>query len=221
MMSYRVFLGEMPRDEYLTIRSMNSRELIQHYPGEDVVEDDGSFYRSVDSFGKLLFNFGSFPYSYTGEDAVYDKKFLKPLFEDEKVWAKYNEDTPIFVAKPDFLRHRIMKMRDDIAARYEELIQPFAEKGRHIYFFGTKFEQNITTPNKKIKLTEEEAQIMKTLLAHIRLKMKEWMNGSMPFSLDEGSAVTTSSLKEYDIFELVRIYKTFDSSKNILIYYGH
>ena len=42
-----------------------------------------------------------------------------------------------------------------------------------------------------------------------------------PFNLEDGEEITTSWKYEYGIFELVRIYKSFDWKKNVMIYYGY
>jgi hypothetical protein len=42
-----------------------------------------------------------------------------------------------------------------------------------------------------------------------------------PYDLNRDDEVTTSWKYEYAIFELVRIYKTFDWKKNVMIYYGY
>lgn len=44
----------------------------------------------------------------------------------------------------------------------------------------------------------------------------------VPFNLDDGKDEVTSSWKyEYSIFELVRIYKSFDWENNVMIHYGY
>lgn len=48
----------------------------------------------------------------------------------------------------------------------------------------------------------------------------EWSRKYKPFNLERWDEVTTSRKYEYAIFEMVRLYKTFDYEKNILIYYG-
>lgn len=48
----------------------------------------------------------------------------------------------------------------------------------------------------------------------------EWLRLT-PYNLDEGDEITTSWKYEYSIFELVRIYKTFDWKNNVMIYYGY
>ena len=49
----------------------------------------------------------------------------------------------------------------------------------------------------------------------------EWCGGWNPFDLTEGDAITTSWKYEYGIFEMIRIYKSFDWKKNVMIYYGY
>jgi hypothetical protein len=58
-------------------------------------------------------------------------------------------------------------------------------------------------------------------IKHARDMLFEW-DKMEPYSLDIDSPKIVSSWKyEYEIFELVRIMKTFDWENDVLVYYGH
>jgi hypothetical protein len=48
-----------------------------------------------------------------------------------------------------------------------------------------------------------------------------YFKGGTPYDASDNPRLVSSWKYEYEIFELVRIYKTFDFKKNVLIYYGH
>ena len=59
---------------------------------------------------------------------------------------------------------------------------------------------------------------------HVRNFRNEWIpayNVDSPYDLENGDSITTSWKYEYEIFELVRIYKHFDWKKNVMVYYGY
>lgn len=58
------------------------------------------------------------------------------------------------------------------------------------------------------------------MIEHIRSMRTEW-TCLTPYNLKNGDNITTSWKYEYAIFELVRIYKSFDWKRNVMIYYGY
>jgi hypothetical protein len=63
-------------------------------------------------------------------------------------------------------------------------------------------------------------EISMKLFHHVHGNSIEWLQMT-PYDLESGDEVTTSWKYEYAIFELVRIYKTFDWENDIMIYYGY
>ncbi len=70
------------------------------------------------------------------------------------------------------------------------------------------------------KITDDQQTALFEILDHIRCMRSEW-NYLTPFNLEKGNQITTSWKYEYGIFELVRIYKSFDWKKNVMFYYGY
>ena len=57
---------------------------------------------------------------------------------------------------------------------------------------------------------------------HLNSMASEWNNKwTNPVDLDNGSKVTSSWKFEYTIFELIRLYKTFDWENDIAVIYGY
>ena len=69
-------------------------------------------------------------------------------------------------------------------------------------------------------ITDEEQTALYKMITHVRNMRTEWTHMT-PFHLDKGDEITLSWKYEYAIFELVRIYKTFNWKKNIMVYYGY
>lgn len=55
---------------------------------------------------------------------------------------------------------------------------------------------------------------------HVRGMMTEW-DGSGPVDLVKPNTLITSWKYEYAMFELARLYKTFDWENDVLVYYGY
>lgn len=80
-------------------------------------------------------------------------------------------------------------------------------------------------PNNKYKfdftkITDDEQTALFKIMEHVRSMRSEW-TVLTPYDLEEGDEVTTSWKYEYAIFELIKIYKTFDWKRNIMVYYGY
>ena len=76
----------------------------------------------------------------------------------------------------------------------------------------------ITETKEKTKMEEQNA--LYKIIEHIRTMRMEW-TCLTPYDLQNGDKITSSSKYEYAIFELVRIYKSFDWKRNVMIYYGY
>ena len=70
--------------------------------------------------------------------------------------------------------------------------------------------------------TENKEKPLEELVAIQESRRREWSTEfCLPYSLDlEKPEVVSSWQREYVLFELVRIYKTFDWEKDLLVYYG-
>jgi hypothetical protein len=70
------------------------------------------------------------------------------------------------------------------------------------------------------KITQEQQNALWKIITHVIDMSSEW-NRLTPYNLDSEDAITKSWKYEYEIFELVRIYKSFDWKRNVMCYYGY
>ena len=69
-------------------------------------------------------------------------------------------------------------------------------------------------------ITDKEQNAIFEMINHIRDIISEW-EYLTPYELDDDKLTCCTSWKyEYSIFELVRLYKSFDWENNVLVFYG-
>lgn len=120
----------------------------------------------------------------------------KSFFKKAAVKERY-EEHDFHVVTKEFLAYIIETYRIKVAAYYQELLSGVDR-------------------NDKQTWTEDKFAV---LYEHAASYDSEW-NYLTPYNLDSGEAITTSWKYEYGIFELVRIYKSFDWKRNVMVYYG-
>lgn len=221
-MGYRNYIGSMPKSEYNKIKSLTPDEFIKFYNVE--VDEDGHWYRGVYDFGKELYEFGKYV------DFEPPKGSMKHFFKKKEMKERY-EEYEFFVVTPEFLEYVIGTYNKRIQDYYNKMVTPFFGKRDGILDREepTTFLNSIKTeyryPDNKHTfdfslITPEEQNALFEIIEHIRSMRTEW-TVLTPYDLTRGQEVTTSWKYEYGIFELVRIYKSFDWKKNVMIYYGY
>ena len=110
--------------------------------------------------------------------------------------------------------------------------------GESLYEFGkyTDFEppkKSLKTffKNKELNkyFTEEHdfnivtKDFLEYIIESYKKRISDYYNDMMNpfFGVENGNSITSSWKYEYAIFELVRIYKSFDWKRNVMIYYGY
>lgn len=113
----------------------------------------------------------------------------------------------------------------------KELNDSFNEDGEFVITDKSCLEYFINLYNEKIKeyylnlskgieeYDKLNTEQLNSITSHIISMNSEW-NILKPFNLEKGEEITTSWKFEYEIFELIRIYKSFNYKKNYLVYYG-
>jgi hypothetical protein len=220
IMGYRTYISQMPKREYNKIKSLTEEQLVQFYNIE--VDTDGDWHKGVYEFGKELHEFGK----YTNFDPP--KKSLKKFFKNKQLMERYYEHDFYIVTK-EFLEYLIESYRQRVINFYNQMFLPFIEptSGRlednrpflksvqaDYSFSKEKYTFDFST------ISEDEQAALYQILHHIRDMRIEWVH-LKPYDLANGESITGSWKYEYAIFELVRIYKTFDWRKNVMIYYGY
>ncbi len=128
------------------------------------------------------------------------KGMFKPVFLNKELQEEMTDEHDFYVVGKKFMK---------------AVIENYTEKVKKIY---TNLMDGIT--NEQIAFKEIPAEKVMQLFEHVHGNSFEWIQ-STPYNLEVGDAVTKSWKYEYSVFELVKIYKTFDWKNNIMIYYGY
>ena len=226
-MGYRTYVASMPKREYNKIKSMTKDQLIEHYKieREDYEIEEGYIGMGVYDFGKELYEFGKYT------DFEPPKGSLKTFFKNKELNKYYTDEHDFNIVTPEFLAYIIDSYKKIVTDYYNDMMNPFFGKKVERYdrdnptdfLNSVKVEYNY--PNNKYNfdfslITQEEQNSLWKIIDHVRSMRTEW-TAITPYDLSRGDEVTTSWKYEYVIFELVRIYKTFDWKKNVMIYYGY
>jgi len=222
-MGYRTYIAEMPKRDYNKIKSMTKDELIKHLNLE-VEEEDNYLGIGVYDFGKTLYEFGKYT------DFEPPKKSLQTFFKNKELNKYFTEEHDFNVVTAEFLEYVIDGYAKIVEGYYNDMILPFllpkTDEHREKYNdFLNSVKTEYDYPNNKYefdftKITNEEQSALFKIIEHVRSMRNEW-NNYKPYNLKSGDGVSTSWKYEYAIFELVKIYKTFDWKKNVMIYYGY
>jgi hypothetical protein len=226
-MGYRTYVASMPKREYNKIKSMTKDQLIEHYKieREDYEIEEGYIGMGVYDFGKELYEFGKYT------DFEPPKGSLKTFFKNKELNKYYTDEHDFNIVTPEFLAYIIDSYKKIVTDYYNDMMNPFFGKKVERYDRDnpTDFLNSVNVeynyPNNKYKfdfslITQEEQNSLWKIIDHVRSMRTQW-TAITPYDLSRGDEVTTSWKYEYVIFELVRIYKTFDWKKNVMIYYGY
>lgn len=227
-MGYRLYIGKMPKRQYNKIKKMTRPELWNYYNVEvpDEIDEYDEPYLGVYDLGTELYGFGKYV-------DFYDKKTCKPFFKNKETYEYYNQDWEIHIVTKEFLEAVIEDYKERVKSYYNNMTTPFFGDGvfsdsKHSEFLNS-VESKSSIKNNEFhydytldftKITQEEQTALWKMIEHIRSFRVEWTHLS-PFDLhNDKPAITTSWKFEYGIFELVRIYKSFDWKKDVMYYYG-
>lgn len=140
---------------------------------------------------KSLYEFGK--YCEFGDD-----KFYKPFFTNKDLQENFTAEQDFYIVGKDFLKHIIEHNTEIVKKLYSDLLSGITHKNSD-------------------KIPAKKAE---QLFNWVKGYDVEW-NTLTPYNLDKGDEITTSWKYEYTIFELVRIYKSFDWDNNVMFYYGY
>lgn len=214
-MGYRTYIGYLPKEKYQEIKDLSQSELLSKF-GED---EDG--YVGPYEIGKELYEFGKYT-NFNPPDGS-----MVPLFSNRELQEFYSGDIELWLVNKDFLKYIIETYKEKIRGYLGDMVKPFLdEDGYRGDFLIKSVKTNYGIRDDKYEfdgsaLNKEQQNSIVNILHHIISVHTEW-NMIVPFNLDDGKDEVTSSWKyEYSIFELVRIYKTFDWENNVMIHYGY
>lgn len=225
-MGYRTYIASMPKKEYNKIKSMTKDQLIEHYKIErnECEIEEGYIGMGVYNFGTELYEFGKYA------DFEPPKGSLKTFFKNKELNNYFTEENDFNIVTPEFLAYIIDSYKKRVADYYNDMMNPFFGKQETLMRtkpsnFLNSVETEYRYPNNNHTfdfslITQEEQNALWKIIDHVRSMRTEW-TAMTPYNLIKGNEVTTSWKYEYSVFELVRIYKTFDWKKNVMIYYGY
>lgn len=217
-MGYRTFIGSMPKKEYNKIKSLDTNGLFEFYKESKQLEDVDDFYIGVYKYGKELYEFGKY------SDFNPPKKSFKPFFKNQELKNRY-EEYDFHIVTKEFLECLIETYKTRVANYYNKIAKPFIRNQEKESEFFNSVKTIYKMPDDGYefdltKITAEEQTSIYNVIKHVLDFRTEWCDLT-PFNLAGGEEITTSWKFEYAIFELVRIYKSFDWKRNVMIYYGY
>lgn len=191
-MGYRNYIGVIPKKEYNKIKSLTKEDFFKL--NKITVDDDGDMSDWVSPYEicKELYEFGKYCDFKT-------KGLTLQFFKKKDLHELYNIDGELLVVKKEFLEHVIENYHEKIKSYYLKLLD------------GVDAKDEATFTNQKFY----------ELYEHIKTMSIDWIQ-LKNFDLHDGKESITRSWKyEYGLFELIRIYKSFDWKKNVMAYYGY
>lgn len=219
-MGYRTYIGFIPKREYNKIKSLTEAEFIKYRKVN--VDEDGDWYEGPYSITEELYQFGK----YTDFQPPKGSKHTFFKKSDMKSRYKYYD---FHVVNKQFLAYIIDHYKEKIKKYYNDMITPFLLSPEANSWEVNDFIKSVKTeygyPDDAYvfdfsKITPTEQTAIYKIWEHVRSMRSEWVD-LQNIDLDNGSSVTRSWKYEYSIFELVRIYKSFDWSRNVMVYYGY
>lgn len=204
-MWYRLYLAKMPKKEYEQMIQMSYEDFIKKY------SKDWDDYIWIYEFTTELFEFWKYvDYSDWMERVEWKDERLKERYS----WYSFN------ILEKDILIKIIDEYSENVANYYKSLIEWTIEPS----FCW------ISLCSYKVKRKEKMKQIFKHLQGRyydfsgkrVFKRNKKWkykiFNWCKPYNI-KSWPITSSLEYEYTIFELIRIYREFDSEKDVLLYY--
>ena len=194
-MGYSQYLYAIPKNQVVRIQSCNSnKDWVDFAERYGYMYDKYTDWLAPYEIGTEIYELGK------DSDIGHELEKNKPcVFTSEELQHRYSDYGFALLTKDDF-KSIIEFYQQKIVEWLKDLLNP---------------ENNPAIPN---RLSKEEMR------QHaIECKLDKWTgkSGSIPIDLDEGTErVTGSWLYEYTIFELVRLYKTFDWERDDLVLVG-
>ena len=210
-MGYRQYFYEVDKHKVDEIRKCKTEEELYQYCIKNGIEcsknewdNEIEYYMPLYHLGRELFNFGKF---YENEDDIY--KNGDSLFTSDELNERYSDYGAIICNKKALLS-AIEWQKQRIIKIYENLINNTFEDSFERYAYA--------------KDIDEKELHFKRLLHHCTDHLRWWkpeFGDYTAINLDEeNDNLVDSWLYEHTIFDLVRIYKTFDWENKCLMFMG-
>ena len=198
-MSYRYHIYGISNDVATDIRNFTTNTEYANYCANKLnckIFDD---YVPIYDYGKELYDFGSDLFCY---ESVYEP--AEKFFKSQELQNRY-QDYDVRICTKDMLKSIIESYRTHIIEMYTHLKE------------NTTFWEYENEQISKMSEGEKKEYHYQMLLKHIGDHLWNWKFGT--FNYDD-EKITHSWLYEHAIFEILRIYKTFDWENNTMIIMG-
>jgi hypothetical protein len=200
-MSYRHRVYKLPKSFIEDCRACDTKEDFQNiyikYCTDERVDIESlreENYWPLYHLGKQLFDFGD---GYGNAEKMY--LHGDSLFNSIELREAYDHNCPIVLDESGLLC-AIEWNRNKVADIYEDLMR---EKSSDRWNTQNQFDR---------------------MKAHIHDKCQEWRNTDFPdlkpYDLSDSKSIVSSWLFEYQIFDLVRVYKSIDWENDCILFYG-
>lgn len=197
-MGFRTYLMSIPKSVWLEIKDKQEDELAKEF-------GDGDYFSFRNLPGIVeLYEIGK-AWDFD------DEKFTTNFFTNE---MSFESDLLFSMANKEFLEEIIENYRQKVITYHKKIYDIFNDVSPKEL---REYKLKRITKNKDI---DEYDLKIGEVVSYFKEKITEW-ESLIPYELkNDTEEVTTSWKYEYIIFELVRIYKTFDWENNILIWAG-
>ena len=210
-MGYRQYFYEVDKSKIEGIRKCKTEEELYDFCIKNDIECDKEeyngkihYYLPVYHLGQQLFEFGKY---YENSNEIY--KHGDSLFTSNELNERY-EDYGAIVCDEDAILCAIEWQKQHIISMYEHLI-------------NNTFEEPIARYSYPSEIDDKELHYQR-LLRHCKDHLSWWKPTFGDYSAintnKEKDYLVSSWLYEHTIFDLVRIYKTFDWENKCLLFCG-
>ena len=210
-MGYRQYFYEVDKFKVEGIRQCKTEEELYNFCVTNGIDcekyqhgDETEYYCPLYHLGKELFEFGKY---YENEDEIY--KHGDSLFTSNELNERYYEYGAI-ICDENAILCAIEWQKQHIIKMYENLI-------------NNTFEDSLERYNYSREIDDKELHYQR-LLRHCKDHLNWWKPEFGDYSAininKEKNNLVTSWLYEHTIFDLVRIYKTFDWENKCLLFMG-
>jgi hypothetical protein len=210
-MGYRQYFYEVDKSKVDGIRRCKTEEELYKFCvtngiqcDKDDYDGEISYYMPIYKLGKTIFEFGKY---YENSSEIY--KHCDSLFTSNELNERY-EDYGAIICDENAILCAIQWQKQHIITMYENLVNNTFENSYERYEYLTEID-------------DKELHYQR-LLRHCKDHLRWWKPGFGGYTAvnlhKEEEALAESWMYEHTIFDLVRIYKTFDWENKCLLFCG-
>lgn len=220
-MGYRCYIAPISKEEHSKIKGMTLKEVYE-YKGENI-DDEMSCVSVFDIPQDYVYNFGKYT------DFIKEGNHSR-FFDLDETNKHFTEENDLWIVSKEFLLGVIEEYRGYVKSYYNKMREPFFVNDFKGADFVNSVKRDYNTSDGDFKetfkfdfskITDEQQTALFKVIEHLRDMHLEWSR-DYPYDINDGNDKIVSSWKyEYAVFELVRIYKTFDWENNLMVFYGY